>query len=263
MDNLDVPSNLSLAPQNPIPAPRLIKKASEGSRIIPARLRPEFNVSLVIYDDIGRPIVNMLSFKDESVVNSLALDPSVFNAPLRKDILHRVVRWQLACRRSGNHKAKSRSETRGSTRKVRPQKGGGQARVGDLRAPQWRGGYCVHGPVVRDHSYTLQKKVRAMGIRVALSEKLREGKLAIVENLDWDIVKTKELRDLLKARNWDNALFVDGEEVTTNFILSSRNIPCIDVIPQHKINVYSILKRDLLISTVDAIKYFEDRFHVD
>lgn len=102
-----------------------------------------------------------------------------------------------------------------------------------------------------------------MGIRVALSEKLREGKLAIVENLDWDIVKTKELRDLLKARNWDNALFVDGEEVTTNFILSSRNIPCIDVIPQHKINVYSILKRDLLISTVDAIKYFEDRFHVD
>lgn len=136
MDNLDVPSNLSLAPQNPIPAPRLIKKASEGSRIIPARLRPEFNVSLVIYDDIGRPIVNTLSFKDESVVNSLALDPSVFNAPLRKDILHRVVRWQLACRRSGNHKAKSRSETRGSTRKVRPQKGGGQARVGDLR-------YCL------------------------------------------------------------------------------------------------------------------------
>lgn len=174
MDNLDVPSNLSLAPQSPTPAPRLIKKASEGSRIIPARLRPEFNVSLVIYDDIGRPIVNTLSFKDESVVNSLALDPSVFNAPLRKDILHRVVRWQLACRRSGNHKAKSRSETRGSTRKVRPQKGGGQARVGDLRyclrvfldcqlilfhsAPQWRGGYCVHGPVVRDHSYTLQKK---------------------------------------------------------------------------------------------------------
>jgi large subunit ribosomal protein L4 len=136
----------------------------------------------------GNVAVKVLSFKDLTEVGEpVTLDGVVFAAPPRVDILHRVVRWQLAARRSGNHKSKSRSETSGSTRKPWKQKGSGRARVGDIRAPQWRGGYAVHGPVVRDHSYSLPKKVRAMGLRVALSTKLREGKLAIVDSLDVEV----------------------------------------------------------------------------
>ena len=210
----------------------------------------------------------------------------MFGTAPRVDILQRVVRWQLAGRRSGNHKAKSRSETSGSTRKPWKQKGSGRARVGDIRAPQWRGGYCVHGPVVRDHSYSLPKKVRAMGLRVALSTKLREGKLAIVDNLDVEIAKTKPMKELLETRGWDHALFIDGtiwepelhhsletldahrvvpvgEELSANFVLSTRNIPNVDVLAQDRINVYSIMQKDLLIITKDAVKYLEERLHVE
>ena len=115
------------------------------------------------------------------------MDGDVFGAPDRVDILHRVVRWQLACRRAGTNKTKTRSEVSGSTRKPWKQKGSGRARVGDIRAPQWRGGYRVHGPVLRDFSYSLPKKVRAMGLRVALSTKLREGKLAVVDSLEANV----------------------------------------------------------------------------
>jgi large subunit ribosomal protein L4 len=184
---------------------------------------------------------------------------SVFGVPPRNDILQRVVRWQLANRRSGNHKTKTRSEVSGSTRKPWKQKGTGRARVGDIRAPQWRGGYTVHGPVVRDHSYSLPKKVRAMGLRVALSTKLREGKLAIVDQLEIENPKTKLMRELLYQRRWDHALFIDGQNACENFYLSTRNLPYVDVLSQEQINVYSILQKDLLIITADAVKYLEER----
>lgn len=218
----------------------------------------------------------------------------MFGAPSRVDILQRVVRWQLACRRAGTNKTKTRSEVSGSTRKPWKQKGSGRARVGDIRAPQWRGGYRVHGPVLRDFSYSLPKKVRAMGLRVALSTKLREGKLAVVDTLDVDvssirfvgravwrrssssplgcllstcfgsqIAKTKEMKKLLESRGWDHALFIGGEDVASNFVLSTRNIPYVNTLPQHKINVYSILEKDLLIITRDAVKYLEERLHTE
>ncbi len=137
----------------------------------------------------------------------LTLNGSVFGLPTRIDILHRVVRWQLANRRSGNHKTKTRSETSGSTRKPWKQKGSGRARVGDIRAPQWRGGYRVHGPVVRDHSYNLPKKVRNLGLRTALSTKLREGKLAIVESLDVEVNKNERNEDIV-GDSWMGSCFV-------------------------------------------------------
>ncbi|TMW68661.1 hypothetical protein Poli38472_006129 [Pythium oligandrum] len=242
----EVPANLSLAPEKPQREPRVIKTALQAE-----------------YTDKGDVNVKVLSFLDLTEVNGMTLDGSVFAAPTRVDILHRVVRWQLAARRAGTHKAKSRSETSGSTRKPWKQKGSGRARVGDIRAPQWRGGYRVHGPVVRDHSYSLPKKVRAMGLRVALSTKLREGKLAVVDTLDVDVSKTKEMKELLESRGWDHALFVDGEEVSTNFLLTTRNLPYVDTLPQHKINVYSILQKDLLVVTADAVKYLEERLHVE
>lgn len=131
--------------------------------------------------------INLLSLKSEDELEPVTLDGSVFGAPTRVDILQRVVRWQLACRRAGTNKTKTRTEVSGSTRKPWKQKGSGRARVGDIRAPQWRGGYRVHGPKLRDFSYSLPKKVRAMGLRVALSTKLREGKLAVVDSLDVEV----------------------------------------------------------------------------
>ncbi|DBA03139.1 TPA: hypothetical protein N0F65_003859 [Lagenidium giganteum] len=242
----ELPANLILADEKPRPAPRVVKTAND-----------------IVVNENGDVVVKTLGFANGQESGSVTLDGSVFDAPTRVDILQRVVRWQLACRRSGNHKSKSRSETSGSTRKPWKQKGSGRARVGDIRAPQWRGGYRVHGPVVRDHSYSLPKKVRAMGLRVALSTKLREGKLAIVDSLDIDTPKTKQMKELLATRGWDHALFIDGEEVSTNFHLSTRNLPYVEILPQNKINVYSILKKDLLIVTKDAVKYLEERLHTE
>lgn len=207
--------------------------------------------------------LNVLSLKSDEELEPLTLDGSVFGAPTRVDILQRVVRWQLACRRAGTNKTKTRSEVSGSTRKPWKQKGSGRARVGDIRAPQWRGGYTVHGPKLRDFSYSLPKKVRAMGLRVALSTKLREGKLAVVDSLDVDSAKTKDMKKFLEARGWDHALFIDGHDVATNFLLSTRNIPYVDTLPQHKVNVYSILQKDLLVITKDAVKYLEERLHTE
>ncbi|KAL4151775.1 hypothetical protein PRNP1_008713 [Phytophthora ramorum] len=241
------PANLALAEEKPQPPPRVIA-AAQDVKVTPA-------------GDLELQLLSLT--EDAQDLGSVTMDVEVFGAPDRVDILQRVVRWQLACRRAGTNKTKTRSEVSGSTRKPWKQKGSGRARVGDIRAPQWRGGYRVHGPVLRDFSYNLPKKVRAMGLRVALSTKLREGKLAVVDSLDVDVTKTKEMKKLLGGRGWDHALFVGGEEVDSSFVLATRNIPYVDTLPQNKINVYSILQKDLLIITKDAVKYLEDRLHVD
>ncbi|CAI5729352.1 unnamed protein product [Peronospora destructor] len=242
-----IPINLSLAKERPMPPPRVIP-AAQDVNVLPS----------------GDLELQLLSLSEDSQeLGTVTMDGEVFDAPNRVDILQRVVRWQLACRRAGTNKTKTRSEVSGSTRKPWKQKGSGRARVGDIRAPQWRGGYRVHGPVLRDFSYNLPKKVRAMGLRVALSTKLREGKLAVVDSLDIDVTKTKDMKKLLGGRGWDHALFVGGEKVDSRFVLATRNIPHVDTMPQNKINVYSILQKDLLIITKDAVKYIEERLHVD
>ncbi|CAI5704968.1 unnamed protein product [Peronospora effusa] len=242
-----MPVNLSLAKEKPMPPPRVIP-AAQDVNVLPS----------------GDLELQLLSLSEDSQeLGTVIMNGEVFGAPDRVDILQRVVRWQLACRRAGTNKTKTRSEVSGSTRKPWKQKGSGRARVGDIRTPQWRGGYRVHGPVLRDFSYNLPKKVRAMGLRVALSTKLREGKLAVVDSLDIDVTKTKDMKKLLGGRGWDHALFVGGEKVDSRFVLATRNIPHVDTMPQNKINVYSILQKDLLIITKDAVKYLEDRLHVD
>ncbi|GAB9473524.1 50S ribosomal protein l4 [Globisporangium polare] len=243
---VEIPSNIVFAEEKPMREPRVIPTAQK-----------------VTFTSKGDVQINLLSLKSEDELESMTLDGSVFGAPTRVDILQRVVRWQLACRRAGTNKTKTRTEVSGSTRKPWKQKGSGRARVGDIRAPQWRGGYRVHGPKLRDFSYSLPKKVRAMGLRVALSTKLREGKLAIVDSLDVESSKTKDMKQFLESRGWDHALFIDSEEVATNFLLSTRNIPYVDTLPQHKINVYSILQKDLLVITKDAVKYLEERLHTE
>lgn len=201
------------------------------------------------------PVVNLENKK----VEDIDLADHVFGQELRRDILHRVVLWQLAKRRAGTHQTKTISEVSGTTKKPWRQKGTGRARQGSLRSAQFRGGGVSHGPVSRDHAYDLPKKVRQFGLRVALSAKAAEGKLHIVDGLDLKAGKTKELMKILEKNKWSSALFIDGTAVNEKFVLASANIHTVDVLPQQGANVFSILRRENLILTKDAVHHLEAR----
>ncbi|MCB9945440.1 MAG: 50S ribosomal protein L4 [Geminicoccaceae bacterium] len=192
-------------------------------------------------------------------VGTAELSDAVFGADVREDILHRVVRWQLAKRRSGTHKVKGRSEVSGSTAKIYKQKGTGRARHGAKRGTMFRGGGIVFGPTPRDHGFDLPKKVRKLGLRGALSSKARDGKLIVVDAVTMSEPKTKVLRGTLDGLGLDSALFVVAGEADRNFALASRNIPLIDLLSQEGANVYDILRRDTLVLTRDAAKLLEER----
>jgi len=213
----------------------------------------------------------------------VTLPGRIFDAPLRVDIAHRVVRWQRARAQSGLHKTKSRGEVSGTTRKARPQKGQGRARVGNLKAPQMRGGGTAHGPVVRSHEHSLPKKVRRLGLKVALSAKAAEGKIIVVDTFAGLEPKTRAMKDLLERLTGDvglaaggvyhSSLIVDGEfeegdedaieseAVAPNALvrLSSRNLPHVQVLPQIGLNVYSILKHRSLILTRGGLEQLISR----
>ena len=190
---------------------------------------------------------------------SVELDESVFGVAVRNDILSRMVNYQLAKRRSGNHKTKTISEIRGTTAKPWNQKGTGRARAGSLRATQFRGGQTVFGPVVRSHSFSLNKKVRKLALKTALSSKQAEGKLIILDDAKWKEAKTKGLSEQLLAIGLKSALIVSGPAVDKNFAKAAANIPLIDVLPQQGANVYDILRRDTLVLTKDAVTHLVER----
>jgi len=196
---------------------------------------------------------------DNAEAGTLELSDAVFGAAVRGDILARLVHWQLAKRRSGNHKTKGISEIQGTTKKPYKQKGTGNARQGSLRSPQFRGGARIFGPVVRDHGYDLPKKVRKLGLITALSSKQADGKLVVLDNLKLTEAKTKALAARLGKLGWASALVIDGPEVDTNFVRAARNIPGIDVLPQQGANVYDILRRDMLVLTRAAVEHLEAR----
>lgn len=196
---------------------------------------------------------------DNAEAGTLELSDAVFGAKVRSDILARLVHWQLAKRRSGNHKTKGISEIQGTTKKPYKQKGTGNARQGSLRSPQFRGGARIFGPVVRDHGYDLPKKVRKLGLITALSSKQADGKLVVLDNLKLTAAKTKELAKRLDKLGWESALVIDGPEIDTNFVRAARNIPGIDVLPQQGANVYDILRRDVLVLTRAAVEHLEAR----
>ncbi|KJV08297.1 50S ribosomal protein L4 [Elstera litoralis] len=189
---------------------------------------------------------------------TIDLADEVFALEPRKDILARVIHWQLAKRRSGNHKAKGISEISGTTKKPYAQKGTGNARQGSLRSPQFRGGAVIHGPVVRDHGYSLPKKVRALGLRTALSAKQAQGKLIVVDTL-LGADKTKTVADAFAKRGWTSVLFIDGATVAADFALAARNIKNVDVLPHVGANVYDIIRRDTLVLTRAAVQELEAR----
>lgn len=196
---------------------------------------------------------------DNEKVGSIDLADEVFGVAVRKDILHRMVNWQLAKRRAGTHKTKTIGEVRGTTKKPYRQKGTGRARQGSLRAPQFRGGGTVFGPVVRSHAHDLTKKVRKLAMRVALSSKAADGKLVVVDALAAASHKTKELALRFGKLGLNSALIVGGGEVDGNFARAARNIPNIDVLPQQGANVYDILRRDVLVLSKDAVQALEAR----
>ena len=200
---------------------------------------------------------NIISL-DNKKVGEIELDETVFGLPLRVDILHRMVGWHLAKRRAGTHKTKTISEISGTTKKPFKQKGTGSARQGSLRSAQMRGGATIFGPVVRSHAYDLPKKVRKLALRVALSAKVAEGKLIVLDNAKTESKKTKDMVTRFKALGWSSVLVIDGQ-VDDNFALASRNIPHVDVLPQVGTNVYDILRRDTLVLTKEAVQALEAR----
>ncbi len=201
--------------------------------------------------------VNVLDFNGK-VVGDLELSDSIFALEPRKDIITRVILWQLAKRRSGNHSAKGKSDVHGTTRKMYKQKGTGGARHGSKKAVQFRHGGIVFGPVVRDHSFDLQKKVRRLGLMMSLSAKARDNSLILVDSLSYDkIVKTSETQNRFK--DFGNSILFVGAEQDPNFTKSISNIVGYDYIPQIGLNVYDIVRKDKIICSVDSIKALEDR----
>ncbi len=183
----------------------------------------------------------------------ITLDKEIFGVELRKDILHRMVNYQLAKRRSGNHKVKQRHEISGTGKKPHAQKGTGRARAGDKKRNIDRGGATVFGPVVRSHAIDMPKKVRKLALKIALSVKAAEGKLIIIDEATAKTHKTKPMAEAIAKFGFDSALIVGGTEVDANFARATANLPRIDVLPSQGANVYDILRRDVLVLTKDAV----------
>jgi large subunit ribosomal protein L4 len=191
---------------------------------------------------------------------SIDLADEVFGLPeVRRDILARVINWQLAKRRAGTHKTKQVGEISGTTKKPWAQKGTGRARQGSLRSPQFRGGAVIFGPVVRDHGFDLQKKVRQLGLKTALTSKQKDGKLIVLDKAALTEPKTSALAKQFAALGWTSVLIIDGPELDQNFARAARNLPGIDVLPQQGANVYDIMRRDTLVVTRDAVQHLEAR----
>ncbi len=195
---------------------------------------------------------------DSKKAGSVDVSDSIFGIEPRADIVARVVKWQLAKRRAGTHKVKGRSEIAKTKAKMYNQKGTGRARHGAASVVQFRGGGVVHGPVVRSHGHSLNKKVRSLGMKSALSAKQAAGKLIVVDSLAAD-GKTASLKAQLSALGATNALIIGGEKVDEMFGRAAANIAHVDVLPQQGINVYDVIRRDTLVLSKDAVAYLEER----
>ena len=195
---------------------------------------------------------------DAKSVGNLDLSDDIFGAEVRGDILQRVVRWQLAKRQAGTHKAKIRPEVHGTTKKPFRQKGTGSARQGSRKSTQHRGGGIIFGPVVRSHAHDLPKKIRRLGLISALSSKAKDGKLVVIDSVGKS-AQTKDLAVQFKMLGWGRVLIIDGAEVNEGFAKAARNIMNVDVLPSAGANVYDILRRDTLVLTKDAVAKLEER----
>jgi large subunit ribosomal protein L4 len=202
--------------------------------------------------------VDVLNRSGEKV-SETTLSDEVFSIPVKKSVLHDVVRMQLAKRRSGTAQTKGRSDVSGSTRKLYRQKGTGNARAGSVKSPLRRGGGVIFGPSPRSYEYSIPKKVRALALKMALSAKFAANELSVIDTFAMDTIKTKEFDSIIDRLGLKNTLIViNGKD--KNLVLSARNVPDVKVIPTEGLNVYDILKYDNLLLLESAIKEIEGRF---
>ena len=200
-------------------------------------------------------VINM----DAGKAGSVELSEAIFGVEPRADILHRVVRWQRAKKQAGTHKTKSRGETAFSTKKIYRQKGTGGARHGDRGVTQFRKGGNAKGPVVRSHAHDLPKKVRALGLKMALSAKAQSGDLVVIDQVAMDEAKTKALASKVEKLGWSKVLVIDGADVDENFVRAARNLDGVAVLPSMGANVYDILNHKTLVLTKAGVEALEAR----
>ena len=200
---------------------------------------------------------------DGTDAGTISVSDEIFGLEPRADLIQRVIKWQLAKRQAGTHKVKGRAEIARTGKKMYKQKGTGSARHGSARVPQFRGGGRAHGPVVRSHAHDLPKKVRALGLKHALSAKAASSSIVVLESAIAAEPKTKVLAAQFEKLGFANVLVIGGAEIDANFGLAARNIPNVDVLPIQGINVYDILRRQVLVLTKDAVDAIEARFRAE
>lgn len=196
---------------------------------------------------------------DSGKAGDIDLSDDIFGLEPRADLLHRVVRWQRAKAQAGTHSVLGKSDVSYSTKKIYRQKGTGGARHGSRKAPIFRHGGVYKGPTPRSHAFDLPKKVRALGLRHALSAKATAGELVIVEDLNLADAKTAAVAKAVKENGWKRVLVIDGAEVNEGFARAARNIEGVDILPSMGANVYDILKRDTLVITRSGVEALEAR----
>jgi large subunit ribosomal protein L4 len=196
---------------------------------------------------------------DAQSAGEIDLKDEIFGLEPRADLIQRVIVWQLAKRRAGTHKTKTRGEINKTTRKMYKQKGTGRARHGAASATQFRGGAKPFGPKPRDHAIGLPKKVRQLGLKIALSSKLADGKLVVLDQASLEQPKTKQLAERVRDFGWSSVLLVDGPAFDHNLERAARNLVGVQLLPAIGANVYDILRRDVLILTKAAVQQLEER----
>jgi large subunit ribosomal protein L4 len=197
---------------------------------------------------------------DGKAAGKIKVSEGIFGLEPRTDILHRMIRWQLAKRQQGTHDVKNRSEINRTKKKLYKQKGTGGARHGSANAPQFRGGGRAFGPTPRSHAHDLPKQVRALALKHALSSKAKSSQIIVIDEATAKDPKTKALAARFGKLGLGNVLVIGGAEIDRNFGLASRNIPNVDVLPIQGINVYDILRREKLVLTKAAVEALEARF---
>lgn len=202
-----------------------------------------------------RDVINLAS----ETVGTVELDDAIFGVAVRPDILARTVNWQLAKRRAGTHKTKLRGEVARSGKKPFKQKGTGRARQGSSKGPHMRGGGVVFGPLPRDHAIDLPKKVRRLALKCALSAKVAEGALIVLDKAELAEAKTKVLAACVEKLGWQKALVIDGSSIETNFAKAARNLAGVDVLPSQGANVYDILRHRTVVVTRAALERLKER----
>ncbi|KAM9491000.1 large ribosomal subunit protein uL4m [Salvelinus alpinus] len=251
--NLRIPSNLvdrARAKRPPPPSDSSLPVLRRCDAAVPVHLSPV------------QTWVETLERRDSETLGLVDLHPDVFAVPTRIDILHEVELWQRSFKRISHAHTKVRSEVRGGGRKPWRQKGSGKARHGSIRSPIWRGGGVSHGPRgPTSFYYMLPMKVRVQGLKIALSSKLAQDYLHVVDTLNIPTPDPQYLMDLIRYRHWgESVLIVDaGEELPENILQATESLKTVNVIPALGLNVHSMLKHEVLILTLEAVKFLENK----